>query len=93
MLNNWECTMEVPRISKLNDVLYVEGLMHDLLMSISQLCDLGHQVSFSQDHCVIKDKDNGEVLTKGFQTNDNCYIVEAGHYNTYLIGHKDESYL
>lgn len=36
-------TMEVPGIPKLNDVLYLEGLKHNLI-NISQICDEGYDV-------------------------------------------------
>ncbi|KAF1867977.1 hypothetical protein Lal_00042371 [Lupinus albus] len=42
----------------INNVLYVEGLEHNLL-SISQLCDRGNKVSFDSNCCNIRDgKDN-----------------------------------
>lgn len=53
-------TVEVPRIPKLNDVLYVEGLKHNLV-SISQICDKGYDVHFVKDRCEIKDKE-GRLL-------------------------------
>lgn len=40
-------TIEVPRILKLNDVLYVLGLKHNLI-SISQICDKGYAVQFAK---------------------------------------------
>ncbi|KAJ9536517.1 hypothetical protein OSB04_un000311 [Centaurea solstitialis] len=36
-------------------VAYVEGLMHNLL-SISQLCDKNHKVSFSKKKCIVKNR-------------------------------------
>lgn len=41
----------------IKNVLYVEGLKHNLL-SISQLCDKGFQVSFSSQSCIIEHKDD-----------------------------------
>lgn len=40
-------TIEVPRILKLNNVLYVEGLRHNLI-SISQICDKRYDVHFAK---------------------------------------------
>ena len=43
-------------------VAYVEGLKHNLL-SISQLCDKDHKVTFSKKDCKVKNKDNKIILT------------------------------
>jgi len=58
---------------EIKDVLYVEGLKHNLL-SISQLCDKGLKVIFESDYCTIHQKDSKEVALKGMR-----------HYKTYLI--------
>ncbi|KAK8952132.1 hypothetical protein KSP39_PZI003057 [Platanthera zijinensis] len=47
-------------------VTYVEGLKHNLI-SISQLCDEGYQVTFNKSLCKIKSEDNTTVLTAKFQ--------------------------
>ncbi|NAU72134.1 hypothetical protein EE085_29455, partial [Klebsiella pneumoniae] len=39
--------------SAIEEVLLVEGLKHNLI-SISQLCDRGYDISFSSSHCLIK---------------------------------------
>ncbi|KAJ9557387.1 hypothetical protein OSB04_012001 [Centaurea solstitialis] len=43
-------------------VAYVEGLMHNLL-SISQLCDKNHKVSFSKKKCKVKNRHKKVILT------------------------------
>ncbi|KAJ9553231.1 hypothetical protein OSB04_017276 [Centaurea solstitialis] len=43
-------------------VAYVEGLMHNLL-SISQLCDKNHKVSFSKKKCKVKNRRKEVILT------------------------------
>ena len=58
---------------EIKDVLYVEGLKHNLL-SISQLCDKGLKVILESDYCTIHQKDSKEVALKGMR-----------HYKTYLI--------
>ena len=40
--------VEIPRVQTLKDVLFVEGLKHNLL-SISQICDLGYDVGFTKE--------------------------------------------
>ena len=43
-------------------VTYVEGLKHNLL-SISQLCDKDHKVTFSKKDCKVKNKEKKINLT------------------------------
>ena len=44
-----------PPFTSIEDVLYVEGLKHNLL-SISQLCDKGFKIKFTKDEFLIKMK-------------------------------------
>ncbi len=82
--------VEIPRVPTLKDVLFVDGLKHNLL-SISQICDLGYDVGFSKDGCHIRDKEG--IVAKGIRTGDNCYIFGNGRPNTCLITQKDETSL
>jgi len=45
----------------IHDVLYIEGLKHNLL-SISQLCDKGYQVIFKTNSCEICLLNSKEVM-------------------------------
>ena len=51
-----------------DNVLLVEGLKHNLL-SISQLCDSGSNVSFSQGECIVKNSDGSILFTAKRQNN------------------------
>ncbi|KAJ9553319.1 hypothetical protein OSB04_017364 [Centaurea solstitialis] len=53
-------------------VAYVEGLMHNLL-SISQLCDKIHKVSFSKKKCKVKNRRKEVILTSVRQAD--IYII------------------
>ncbi|KAJ9567585.1 hypothetical protein OSB04_003551 [Centaurea solstitialis] len=53
-------------------VAYIEGLMHNLL-SISQLCDKNHKVSFSKKKCKVKNR-RKEVILTGVRLAD-IYII------------------
>ena len=55
----------------LNDVRYVEELKANLI-SVSQLCDQGHNVNFSKDSCEVIDENN-RVLMNDCRQVDNCY--------------------
>jgi len=66
-------TIQIGDGFKIQDVLLVEGLKHNLL-SISQLCDKGLKVTFESKACnIVKDKSNDTVL-KGTRLN-NIYIM------------------
>ena len=44
------------------------------MISISQLCDAGLDVKFTQTGCTVLDKEENEVMM-GARTFDNCYKV------------------
>ena len=44
------------------------------LISISQICDKEFNVQFSQNVCKVLDL-NGNCVTIGLRTSDNCYVV------------------
>uniref|UniRef100_A0A3Q7XZQ9 Uncharacterized protein LOC113786557 n=1 Tax=Cicer arietinum TaxID=3827 RepID=A0A3Q7XZQ9_CICAR len=48
----------------IEDVLYVEGLKHNLI-SISQLCDKGYKIVFNKDECVIQNEATNETQFVG----------------------------
>lgn len=61
-----------PRLSFLNGLLLVEGLIEKLI-SISQLCDQGFKVSFNKGKCVLTTKEHEEVIN-GSRSKDNYYL-------------------
>jgi hypothetical protein len=56
----------------INEVSYVEGLKYNLL-SISQFCDSGYEVSFNKNECIVRNNDN-TILFTGIRKN-NLYEV------------------
>jgi len=58
----------------IHDVLFVEGLKHNLL-SISQLCDKGYQVIFKTNSCEICLPNSKEVMLIGKIIN-NVYLLD-----------------
>ncbi|CAM8934614.1 unnamed protein product [Rhodiola kirilowii] len=70
-------TLKVPDLLTLEDTLLVEGLTMNLI-SISQLCDHGHYVSFSRDSCLILNE-NGESVMKGRRRANDCYTIRMGN--------------
>ncbi|XP_050895564.1 uncharacterized protein LOC127102206 [Lathyrus oleraceus] len=55
-----------PSSTTISNVLLVEGLKHNLI-SISQLCDKGYQVSFSKYCCMVEHNDTKNDVFKGLR--------------------------
>ena len=77
----------------IHDVLYVEGLRHNLL-SISQLCDKGYQVIFKTNTCEICLPNTKEVMLVGKRVN-NVYLLDISSPCSIgcLLSKQDESWL
>ncbi|KAJ9557467.1 hypothetical protein OSB04_012081 [Centaurea solstitialis] len=83
-------------------VAYVEGLMHNLL-SISQLCDKNHKVSFSKKKCKVKNRRKEVILTGVRQADiyiinmntstDNFCFISRASTDTNWLWHKRLSHL
>jgi hypothetical protein len=65
---------------KAQDVLFVEGLKHNLL-SVSQVCDRGCEVVFTSKYCRIKSVDSGQLVAKGIRTENNVYVLKEEKEN------------
>jgi len=61
----------------IHDVLYVKGLKHNLL-SISQLCERGYQVTFRTNTCEIRLPNPKEVLLVDKRSN-NVYLLDISN--------------
>jgi hypothetical protein len=79
-------------LPRLNNVLLVRGLNANLI-SISQLCDQGMKVNFTQSECEITNEE-GEILMRGTKSKDNCYLWvpqnEEAHLSSCLLSTEDE---
>jgi hypothetical protein len=60
---------------KYQDVLFVDGLKHNLL-SASQVCDKGCEFSFTSKDCKIKALSSGQLIAKGIRTENNVYVLK-----------------
>jgi hypothetical protein len=76
---------------KAQDVLFVEGLKHNLL-SVSQVCDRGCEVIFTSKDCRIKSMDSGQLVAKGIRTENNVYVLKEEKEECHLSKY-DESWL
>jgi len=70
-------TVQLKEKVKYGNVLYVDGLKHNLL-SVSQMCDQGIEVIFRSNGCSVHDLDTGKTVIKGIRTPNNLYIFEEG---------------
>ena len=78
----------------IDNVLYVEGLKHNLL-SISQLCDKGYRIVFDTTCCLIQDKNNSEAKLVGKRV-DNIYMIsldDTSHDLKCLVCSNDDAWL
>ncbi|KAJ9544642.1 hypothetical protein OSB04_024349 [Centaurea solstitialis] len=90
------------RVTTFKRVAYVEGRMHNLL-SISQLCDKNHKVSFSKKKCKVKNRRKEVILTGVRQADiyiinmntstDNLCFVSRASTDTNWLWHKRLSHL
>lgn len=76
---------------KAGNVMYVDGLKHNLL-SVNQMCDQGNEVVFQSNICVVCELDIGETVIKGTRTPNNLYILKGGQKRCYL-SKNDENWL
>ena len=61
---------------KAGNVMYVDGLKHNLL-SVIQMCDQGNEVIFQSNECIVRELDIGEIVIKGIRTPNNLYILNG----------------
>ena len=66
----------------IDNALFVEGLKKNLL-SISQLCDSGYDVSFNKDKCIIQNKD-GSLLFSA-KRKSNLYKIKLGELSNQKV--------
>ena len=74
------------------DVLYVEGLKHNLL-NVSQICDRGHEVIFKKQGCEVRKEKNGRIVAIGSRTSGNLYTLENDIDRACMMGHVKENWL
>ena len=81
--------------TSIDNVLYVDGLKHNLL-SISQLCDKGYKVVFDSTCCMIVSKNDKEIKMVGNRIN-NIYMINLDSIDASslkcLLTKEDESWL
>ena len=57
------------------DVLLIENMRHNLL-SVSQMCDQGHVLTFTSKDHEIRREDSGKLVAAASRTPNNIYILD-----------------
>jgi hypothetical protein len=76
---------------KYQNVLFVDGLKHNLL-SVSQVCDRGCEVFFTSKYCRIKFVNSGKLIAKGIRIKNNVYVLKEEKEECHLSKY-DESWI
>jgi hypothetical protein len=77
---------------KAENVLLVEDMKHNLL-SVSQICDQGHKVTFDSQKCEIRKEGSGKLVTTAARTSSNIYVLSEIGNEKCCLGKEDESWL
>jgi hypothetical protein len=60
--------------TKAENVLLVEDMKHNIL-SVSQMCDQGHKVSFNSQKCEIRKEGSRKLIATTTRTSSNIYVL------------------
>jgi hypothetical protein len=77
---------------KAENVLLVEDMKHNLL-SVSQMCDQGHKVTFDSQKCEIRKEGLGKLVATAARTSSNIYVLSEIGNEKCCLGKEDESWL
>jgi hypothetical protein len=77
---------------KAENVLLVEDMKHNLL-SVSQICDQGHKVTFDSQKCEIRKEGSGKLVATTARTSSNIYVLSEIGNEKCCLGKEDESWL
>jgi hypothetical protein len=67
-------------------------MKHNLL-SVIQMCDQGHKVTFDSEKCEIIKEGSGKLVTTATRTSSNIYVLREIVNEKCLLGKEDESWL
>jgi hypothetical protein len=76
--------------TKEENVLLVEDMKHNLL-SVSQMCDQGHKVTFDSQKYEIRKKGSGKLIATAARTLSNIYVLSEIGNEKCCLGKEDES--
>jgi transposase InsO family protein len=67
-------------------------MKHNLL-SVSQMCDQGHKVTFDSQKCEIRKEGSGKLIATTARTSSNIYVLSEIGNEKCCLGKEDESWL
>ena len=69
---------------KAQNVLLVEDMKHNII-SVSQMCDQGHKLTFNSEKCEIRKEGSGKLISTVARTSSNIYVLsEIGNEKCFL---------
>jgi hypothetical protein len=77
---------------KAQNFLLVEDMKHNLL-SVSQMCDQGHKITFDSEKCEIRKEGSGKLVDTTARTSNNIYVLSEIGNEKCCLGKEDESWL
>jgi hypothetical protein len=78
--------------TKAENVLLVEDMKHNIL-SVSQMCDQGHKVTFYSKKCEIRKEGSRKLIATIARTSSNIYALSEIRNEKCCLGKEDESWL
>jgi hypothetical protein len=67
-------------------------MKHNIL-SVSQMCDQGHKVTFESQKCEIRKEGSGKLVATAARTSSNIYVLSKIGNEKCCLGKEDESWL
>jgi hypothetical protein len=77
---------------KAQNVVLVEYMKHNLL-SVIQMCDRGHNVTFDSQKCEIRREGLGKLVGTAARTSNNIYVLSEIGNEKCCLGKEDKSWL
>jgi hypothetical protein len=88
-----KCTVRIGnKNTKAENVLLVEDMKHNLL-SVSQMCDQIHKVTFDSKKCDIIKEGSGKLIAITTRTSSNIYVLNEIENEKCCLGNEDESWI
>lgn len=67
--------------------------LNHILLSVSQICDRGNDVTFKKYGCEIRRTENGRLVVVGRRTFGNSYTLTQNLEGSCFLGKQDEDWL
>jgi hypothetical protein len=78
--------------TKAENILLVEDMKHNIL-SVSQICDQCHKVTFDSQKCKIRKEVSRKLIATTARTSSNTYVLSEIGNEKCCLGKEDESWL